>query len=169
VVWSAVPMKVSLQLGVIFLLAQISLPQTREVTGHFYPEKKSYAVGEPVFVVLEMTNTTTEAIELDDGHCTLLTHFERLNGPRLENPGRGGIGGSCGSTIEPWQPGVTVRRRFLLRGPFKLNSPGEYSFRGHHTVFIRSFNGSPRITTEDIVTDFEIVLTAPADTKPLGK
>jgi hypothetical protein len=136
-------MKLLLYFTIGFLLTQGSQSWGQDVAGRFYPDKQDYRVGEPIFVVLELTNVGSSVIQLDDGHCgtafAAITASARLS----QDAPPGGIGFSCGSTIAPWLPGVTVKRRFLLQGPLQLDSPGVYVIRGHHTVFVRPFDGTP--------------------------
>jgi hypothetical protein len=164
-------MKLLFYFTIGFLLTQGSQSWGQEVNGRFYPDKEDYRVGEPIFIVLELTNTGSRVIQLDDGHCA--TRFERIDAsPGLSSGAPpGGIGSSCAATIAPWLPGVTVKRRFLLQGPFDLDSPGVYVIRGIHAVVIRPFEGTsePTINAE-ITTDFDVSLRAVALTEsPAGR
>jgi hypothetical protein len=160
-------MKLLLQLIVGFLLIQGSPNWGQEVAGHFYPEKQDYRVGEPIFIVLELTNVGTKVIQLDDASCASETRFEAITAWRRLSPDAppSGIAFSCGSTITPWSPGVTVRRRFLLQGSFQLDSPGIYTIRGHHTVWLTAFGEAPGPgKREEIITDFDVSLHAEIQT-----
>jgi hypothetical protein len=161
-------MKLSLQLAIGILLILGSQASGQDVSGRFYPEKQNYIVGEPVFVVLEMTNVSSKVIELDDGHCVSLTRFEAQAAWRQMSPlaPKQGTGGSCASTIAPWPPKLTITRRFLLEGPFRLDSAGVYPMKGHHNVCVRPFDeGSTPCKTEEIVTDFDVSLSSASETK----
>ncbi len=161
-------MKLSLQVAIGILLILGSQASGQDVSGRFHLEKQNYMVGEPVFVVLEMTNASSKVIELDDGHCVSLTRFEAQAAWRQMGPlaPKQGTGGSCASTIAPWPPKLTITRRFLLEGPFRLDSAGVYRMKGYHSVCVRPFDDrSTPCKMEEIVTDFDVSLSSASETK----
>lgn len=160
-----------MQFFIGFLLIQGGPNWGQEVAGHFYPEKQEYRAGEPIFIVLEVKNVGSRVIVLDDLRCGSLTRFEVVGALRRSPPGvQSGSASSCASTIAPWSPGATVKRRFLLQGPFHLDSPGIYTIRGHHTVWVTGFGGTPIPgTRQEITTDFDLTLHGASQTGPPGQ
>ena len=57
-------------LAVVLLLVSPVLAEGQELAVRVHPEKPTSARGEPVFVVVEMTNISSRMVEFaDDGEC----------------------------------------------------------------------------------------------------
>ncbi len=141
---------------VLFDLAQVSSAQ--EISGRFYPEKQAYLVGEPVFVVLDLANTSPEMVLISVSCTWLNTRFEALSAPKPHHEPSlfgcigGGEAGSCGGSVKPILPGEHYLRRYLLDGFFRLSSPGDYPIRAWHKVDIhRSNNVYEFPTSQEVV------------------
>lgn len=117
--------------GLLVWLASGAIPGfcQADVAVTVKPSQPEYLVGEPVFVVVEMTNVGTEPV----GYwiCESDTHLTVPNGRRKRNPnlhgcfaGEGG-GSGCGVYDPPTlASGKSVSFRYLLKG-YRLES-GEY-------------------------------------------
>lgn len=110
------------------------------VQGRFYPEKQTYLVGEPVFVVVEVANAGEQAVTIVSGStfggCAQVEGFGvEVSGSdpvRHWPPGcGGGVAGSCSSGLVELHPGATNKRRLLLNEWYRLEQPGE------HEVWLR--------------------------------
>ena len=115
----------------ILFLAHVPQGSAQQITGHFYPDKHEYFVGEPIIVVFAMLNSTPDTVQIGEGGCPELSNqFEVDNAA----PKRkftlfgciGGIAGSCLSSIREVPTGGRYLQRLLLQGDFELNSPGSY-------------------------------------------
>jgi len=154
--------KFTAQFAIGILLTQSAPIWGQQITGRSYPEKENYLVGEPIFVVLDLTNAGPESVSTDDGSCTTTFEPATASQPRevsLYGCAGGGVVGDCMSGLVRLGPGEHFKRRFLLDGAFRLDSPGVYSIRGRHSVQIYSNAETWQfLTTEEIISDFEVLL-----------
>lgn len=111
----------------IFSTANVS----GQLSGRFYLEKSTFAVGEPVFLYFEVTNDGTEPVNIfkaDPYSFCSGYQIEVRGGPNTEaSCSPGGVGGSCLSSDAPLQAGKKYVERLLLNFEHDLTSPGEYS------------------------------------------
>jgi hypothetical protein len=136
-----------------------------QLSGRFYPEKKEYIAGEPIFVILELTNpSSAPPIQTTINECAIFTRFEAPTAPKpdgvsLYGCAPVGSAGSCGGTWTQLLPGERRKIRFLLKGPFRLDSPGVYPIRAWHLVDIHQENEIPqKVVTQEINSAFEVSL-----------
>ena len=153
--------------GVLLFLPLPAFGQ--QIAGRFYPEKQSYLVGEPVIVVLELTNTSTAAIRIEHPTCPMLRRFEaptaaHPRGVSLYGCEGGGFGGDCASGLPTLPPEGRVEERILLDGPFRFDSPGVYPVDGQQTVHFQTDPDPHRpMTGFEVISDFEVTVRAGSD------
>ena len=140
------------------LLGCVPCVSAQQISGCFYPEKKHYLVGVPIVVVFEVLNGSPKTIKFDNFNCSWLhpDRFEVDNAtPRktieLYGCGRKTIAGSCLGSTQEIRPGKKYRERFLLDGPFELDSPGTYHVRAKSGL-----EGNLNVTSE-----FSVDIRAP--------
>jgi HEAT repeat protein len=101
-----------------------------QVTGRFYLEKETFAVGEPVFLYFEMTNSGTETqnVHRADPFSFCSGYQIHVSTDLSPNSSCGPMtaGGSCASSDAPLGPGKTRTERILLNYEHKINAPGDY-------------------------------------------
>lgn len=141
-----------------------------EIQGQFYPEKRTYFVQEPVFVVLELTNPGPRPVWFSMSCVWLDTRFEA---PTASEPHRpislfgcigGGVGGSCAGSAKELLPGEHYTRRYLLEGVFQLDAPGVYPIRAWHKVDIYADGTSYRtVASQEVTTEFELTFVEGSD------
>jgi HEAT repeats len=158
------------------LLLLIATPVAfgQDITARFYPEKQQYVVGEPIVIVLEVTNRTSHAVEVDDENCRWMhaSQFQVTNATVKAEVGLlgcaswGGIAGDCLSGARRTPPGGTFEQRFLLDDPslpqFDLSEPGTYHVKATRQVTIYRKNGLGDIREIiDAENEFDIMLRNP--------
>src|SRR5687768_2055166 len=99
-------------------------PAWAQVEVRFRTEKPQFLAGEPIFVLIQVTNVGTEQVAYDGASPKPPLELSVRNGERkatkgLTGCGGGtGIGGGSGITSHPpmLQPGKSTTFRLLLRG-----------------------------------------------------
>jgi hypothetical protein len=125
----------------------------QELGGRYRPEKATYLVGEPVFIVLELTNISSRRVDADDGTCfhsfDVVVPAEPRRAVSLYGCNAGGTAGSCGSGTVSLKPKETITRRYLL--PKSLpDEPGDYEVNASTTVSIYAVGSSERVSRQDV-------------------
>lgn len=136
-----------------------------QIRGTFYPEKRVYLVGEPIFVVLDLTNPGPRPVWVSQSCVWADTRFEARTAPKshrgvnLFGCFTGGTAGSClGGSVEI-RPGRHFRRQYLLDGPFVLDAPGTYPIRASHKVAIYAEGTGFRVVaSQKMVSKFTVTL-----------
>lgn len=111
-------------------------------------DQPEYLVGEPIFVLVDVTNTGIEALgySASDGHVELsVPGGRRKTTPDLRGCFGGGIGGGSGGGISHpplMQPGQSVSFPYLLRG-YWLEG-GHYLLHAFGDAGVRWFFGAGR-------------------------
>lgn len=109
-----------------------------QVTGRFYLEKDTYAVGEPVFLYFEATNTGTETqnISKADAYSFCSGYLVHVSSDLARNTSCApmGFGGSCFSSDAPLGPGKKVIDRILLNYEHKIDSAGQYEVEAERNL-----------------------------------
>ena len=146
----------------------------QRIVGEIRPEKQVYLVGQPVFVVLDIANKESKPIWISESCAWLDTQFEASTAPKplpevtLFGCG-GGTAGSCGGSSAEVFPGTHYQKRYLLSGPFRLDSPGIYPIRASHKVDIYAGGSSFQvIASQDLVSEFQLKLVEPTDEELLS-
>jgi hypothetical protein len=109
-----------------------------QVTGRFYLEKETFAVGEPVFLYFEVTNSGAETQNVYKANpysfCSGYQIQVSSDFSSRSSCAPMGIGGSCISSDEPIETGKTVTERILLNYEHKIDSAGEYQVEAERSV-----------------------------------
>jgi HEAT repeats len=102
------------------------------LTGRFHPEKETYLVGEPIFIVYEVRNEGEKPVPWGTGPfygpCSGGVTFE-VHGVELRpewQPSCRAIAGSCLGSIFELEPGKESTERFLLNERYDFREPGDY-------------------------------------------
>jgi hypothetical protein len=137
----------------------------QQIIGRIRPEKPTYLVGEPVFVVLDLANAGSKPIWIAETCAWLDTQFEATTAPKsrpevsLFGCGVGGTAGSCPGGAKQILPGGHYERRYLLDGSFRLETPGVYPIRVRHRIDIYAGETGYRvIASQDLVSEFQLSL-----------
>jgi hypothetical protein len=150
----------------VLMFVATAVPQTawaEQISGQLYPEKRTYLLGEPVFVVLDLVNAGSQPVWISVSCTWLDTRFDALTAPKprqgasLFGCGVGGFAGSCGGSAREVLPGKHYKRRYLLDGPFRIDSPGVYPIRAWHKVDIYAGEtGYQIVASQELVSEFEL-------------
>ena len=109
-----------------------------QVTGRFYLEKDTFALGEPVFLYFEATNSGTDAQNLHkaDPYSFCSGYQIHVSSDLANNSSCAsmGFGGSCASSDAPLEPGKKVRERILLNYEHKIDSAGQYEIEAERNL-----------------------------------
>lgn len=159
-------MKSLWRLLLMIVVAQAArLAWAGQIRGELYPEKRTYLVGEPVFVVLDLTNPGSQPVWISMSCTWLDTRFEAPTAPKphrgvsLFGCMGGGTAGSCGGGAKEIRRGEHYTRRYLLDGPFRLDAPGVYPIRAWHKVDIYAGEtGYQIVTSQEVVSEFDLTL-----------
>lgn len=108
-----------------------------QVDGRLYLEKTTFAVDEPVFLYLEITNNGTKPIEIESADA-----YSFCSGYQIHvtgDPGRDwscavGFVGSCLSGGRVIKPKETFRQRRMLNEDHHLDKPGDYDLEAVRSV-----------------------------------
>ncbi len=157
-------MKPLLRLLLMVVVAQTArMAWAGQIRGELYPEKRTYLVGEPVFVLLDLTNLGPQPVWISLSCSWLDTRFEA---PTVPKPPRGvslfgctggGVAGSCGGSAKEIRPREHYRRRYLLDGPFRLDAAGVYPIHAWHKVDIYADGTDYEIAaSQEVVSEFEL-------------
>jgi hypothetical protein len=129
-----------LPLLLLTLLPAAALP-AQDVEARFTTDKSTYLIGEPVYVVLLVSNKSNDPSWVGFGPTNMFCQNFFIEVPgadsALEQWGCGS-GGSCGRGLLEVAPGKTVEIRQLLNREFRLQRPGAYVVRAHTTVTVRN-------------------------------
>ncbi len=119
------------------------------LTGRFYPEKETYLLGEPIFIVYQVKNEGGKPVPWGSGPfygpCAGGFTFE-VPGAVLRpewQPGCRGISGSCLGSIGQLGPGEESIQRFLLNERFEFKEPGEYDVEAVTAVSVQPNSNPP--------------------------
>ena len=150
----------------LLMFAATTVPRpgwAEQIRGQLYPEKRTYLIGEPVFVVLDLQNTGSQPAWISTSCAWLDTRFEAPTAPKphrgvsLFGCAGGGIAGSCPGGAREILPGKRYTRRYLLDGFFRLDSPGVYPIRAWHKVDIYAGEtGYEIVASQELVSEFEL-------------
>ena len=113
-----------------------------QVTGRFYLEKDTFAVGEPVFLYFDATNSGAEAQNVVKASaysfCSGYEVHLSTDPSSRSTCGQKIIAGSCLSSDQRLEPGRTITERLLLNYEHNIVSAGEYEIEAY-----RDFSYAP--------------------------
>jgi hypothetical protein len=158
-------MKLLTKLAFIFFLSQAISVSAQQVTSRFYPEKEEYLAGEPVFVVFEVVNNSSETVQFSENNCT--QPFQIDNAPNkkkfsLFSDCGLGYGGSCAGNMRAIAPYSKYQKKFLLDGPFQLGQPGIYHVRAKLDRAI-SDKQTGDVIAANVESEFDVEFRLPQD------
>ena len=108
-----------------------------QVTGRFYLEKGTYAVGEPVFLYFEATNSGAESQNISKADpysfCSGYQIQVSSDSTRGNSCGKA-IAGSCFLSDAAIEPGKTVTERILLNYEHKIEPWREYEIQAQRNL-----------------------------------
>jgi len=116
----------------LLILALLCWPVacTAQVSGRFFLEKETYAVGEPVLLYFEVANIGSEAVNIPvaDPYSFCSGYGIQVSSDPKPSPscGPGGIAGSCFSSETALKPGEKRTERILLNEEHDVRAPGAY-------------------------------------------
>jgi hypothetical protein len=120
---------------IIFLIQCCTLfsAEASGLVTHINLEKKTFLLGEPIFLIIETANDTSRAVSYDISHGRCNWDRIRVQGAKRRPPnhqvptcGYGGSGSSCRQEEYALQPGEKHVGRLFINGAFILDSPGTY-------------------------------------------
>ena len=120
-------------LAVVLLLVSPVLAEGQELAVRVRTEKPTSALGEPVFVVVEMTNISSRMVEFaDDGECAQsfkpVTAVSQRTRDKLYGCSGGGIGGSCAGSFVRLKPRENLSHRYLLPDGVEPDEVGVFDY-----------------------------------------
>jgi hypothetical protein len=111
-------MKIHRIITVVALIAGCTLAAPQELAARFYPDKPTNPLGEAVFVLVELTNTSPRTVQFDDGPCAQsfkpVVSVKHRPTDNLYGCSGGGTAGDCLGSFVELKPGEKLLRRYLL-------------------------------------------------------
>ena len=124
----------------VAVLLGLCCAASAQLSGRFYLEKDTYAPGEPVFLMVEITNSGAKAenIHSADPYSFCSGYDVSISGEPDENPdsscGSPIFGGSCLSSSEPVPARKSITQRYLLNYEHDLRKPGVYQVHAIRSI-----------------------------------
>jgi HEAT repeat protein len=126
----------------LLLMLTLSAPLfAQDIEARFTTEKLIYLSGEPVFVVLSVSNKGSAPVWVDFGRPDLYCTNFAIEVPGAESAREQwgcGIGGSCGRSLREVPAGKRISVRRLVNEEFRLQRPGAYAVQAHTTISVRA-------------------------------
>ena len=137
----------------LLLLALLSATtlSARQVEARFTTNKANYGIGEPIIVILVVSNNGSSPIWVDfkPPDLPLLCHDFAVEIPEASPAGLWGCGiaGSCGRSFREIPAGGNIARRQLLDAEFSFNEDGIYTLHARTAIGVHNQNlfSSPEI------------------------
>ncbi len=130
--------------------------------GRFYPEKETYLLGEPVFIVYQVKNEGEKPVRWGSGSfygpCTGGFTFEvpgAVYQPEWQ-PGCHAILASCLGSVGELGPGEESVQRFLLNERFDFREPGTYDVTAMTPAPVQPDSGA--VEEKEFKSSFRITL-----------
>lgn len=148
--------------AVIALILGCTLAEGQQLSVRVRTERSTVPVGEPVFVVVEFTNTSSQTVQFtDDGSCEqsfkAVFPLEHRGTDRLYGCTGGGIAGSCGGTFVDLKPSEKVVRRYVLPDGLESDHPGDFDYTLQKQIRFYSRDGSHKmVDTEQVGETFTV-------------
>jgi hypothetical protein len=113
----------------------------RDIEARFTTEKATYFIGEPVYLVLSISNKTQDPIWVGFGPTNSFCQNFLIEASELDSAREQwgcGIAGSCGRSLLEVEPGRITTVRQLLNREFRLQRAGTYVIRPQTIITVRS-------------------------------
>jgi len=148
-----------------------------QVSGRLYLEKETFAPGEPVFLYSEVTNTGTEALEINHADPYTFCSGYQLHVSSDADPssscGGRGFAGSCLSSYLKLKPGEKFTERIVLNYDHKVNAPGDYDVQAERSIAYANSDTFPDVPHSQTVLrehfHFRVDANATMDSRVLDK
>ena len=143
--------------GVLLLVSPV-LARGQELAVRVHTEKPTSALGEPVFVVVEMTNISARMVEFaDDGQCAQsfkpVTAVNHRNRDNLYGCSGGGIGGSCAGRFVQLKPREKLLHRYLLPDGVEPDYVGVFNYTLERHIRFFADDGSHAVINQQEVSE----------------
>lgn len=135
----------------LLLLASAPILSAHDVRARFTTNKANYGIGEPIIVILVVTNSGSSPIWVDfqSPDSPLFCHDFAVEIPKASPAGLWGCGiaGSCGRGFREIPAGGNIARRHLLNAEFNFNEDGIYTLHARTAIAVHNQNlfSSPEI------------------------
>jgi HEAT repeats len=114
----------------------------QDVQARFTINKANYGIGEPIIVILTVSNNGKSPIWVDfkSPDTPLLCHDFAVEIPEASPARRWGCGiaGSCGRSFREIPAGGSITRRQLLNAEFSFHQPGTYALHARTAVVVHN-------------------------------
>ena len=145
-------------LAVVLLLVSPVLAEGQELAVRVHPEKPTSALGEPVFVVVEVTNISSRMVEFaDDGVCGQsfkpVSAVSQRTRYKLYGCSGGGIGGSCAGSFVRLKPRENLSHRYLLPDEVEPVDVGIFAYTLERQIRFYANDGSHAVISQQEVSE----------------
>ncbi len=121
------------------LMFGCAVAEAQQIAVRVRTEKLTNPLGEPVFVLVELTNISSRTVQFaDDGTCAqsfkAVFPLEHRMADRLYGCAGGGIAGSCGGSFVDLKAGESVVGRYLLPDRLEPGYAGDFNYTLQHSA-----------------------------------
>jgi hypothetical protein len=140
------------------LLVSAVSTEGQELAVRVQPEKPTSALGEPVFVVVEMTNISSRMVEFaDDGECAQsfkpVTAVNHRTQDTLYGCSGGGVAGSCAGSFVQLKPREKLSHRYLLPDEVEPDEVGVFDYTLEGQIRFYADDGSHAVINQQDVSE----------------
>lgn len=143
-------------IAIVVLIFVPYVCQSQSLVARIVPEKNTFLLGEPIYLILEVENAGQQTVAIDSrfgypcGFDTIeiLGFKQKIPGIQFGESCFGGYAGSCGSSLLELKPGKALIQRILLNLLFSLDHPGSYEVRGKRRIPVFANTTYPISTLE---------------------
>jgi len=140
------------------LMVGCAVAEGQQIAVRVRTEKLTNPLGEPVFVLVELTNISSRTVQFaDDGTCAqsfkAVFPLEHRMADRLYGCAGGGIAGSCGGSFVDLKAGESVVRRYLLPDRLEPGYAGDFNYTLQKQIRFYARDGSHKMVGSEEVSE----------------
>lgn len=145
-------------LGLVLLLVSPVLAEGQLLAVRAHTEKPTSALGEPVFLLVEITNVSSRMVEFaDDGQCAQsfkpVTEVNHRNRDQQYGCSGGGSGGSCAGGFVQLKPREKLSHRYLLPDSVEPDYVGVFNYTLERQIRVDAIDGSHAVVDQQEVSE----------------
>jgi hypothetical protein len=143
--------------AIVLVAASCAPARTQTLAMQVHPEKSTSVLGEPIFLLVELTNFGSQSLQFDDGPCTQsiepVIPVKHPDSGSLYGCSGAGRGGSCGSSFVELKPGKKLLRRYLLPDGLEPDIAGASDYTLERRITFYTMDGSYSVSGRQEVTE----------------
>ena len=141
---------------VLWLVSPV-LAEGQQLAVRVHAENPTSVLGEPVFLVVEITNVSSRMVEFDDGKCAQsFKPVTEVNHPKRDKQygcSGGGSGGSCAGRFVQLKPREKLTHRYLLTDGVEPDYVGVFNYTLERQIRFYANDGSHAVINQQEVSE----------------